>query len=460
MLSNSTVTHHSHDHISASSLDEVQREAINLCCDTDRRLTAVTGAAGTGKTTIIRAVRHLLIKHGYPVAVCAPTGKAAKRIQEATGIEAKTIHRLLEFNRPSDEDELEKRIPSAPARTAKKPLPYQVVIVDESAMVATELYRQLIDALPPGGLLRMFGDENQLQPIEPNGAKVLSPFKTLLNAQHIRSVRLTHIYRQGEGSGIVKAATSILKGQAPQPNPDFVVKLHPTPILRIGELCRMQMDAGGDGFDKLDRQVICPAKGTNVGSNALNKVLSTLYDPGGKSITLKRHDHEAKKYGQDGIQVKVGSKVIVTANYYDLRQTQEERKIKEHKYIEPREDQCAFNGETGLVVDIEDGFISIDLGDRVVTFPPWLEIEDQRGVTKRVDPRKDIDLAYAITTHKAQGSEWDTVLYLASRSSHGLHCRANFYTGVTRARKKTIVLADEKSYRLFLLRAEAPEWKR
>ena len=148
--------------------DKTQAEAIGACCDISRRIVPVTGAAGTGKTTILQNVYKTLKARGHQVVLCAPTGKAAKRIQEATGIRARTIHRLLEYPHPGERDEKTGKtlISTDPKRDRQNPIDFDVVLVDEYAMVSVEVHRNLIDALPHGGIIRMFGDANQLQPIE------------------------------------------------------------------------------------------------------------------------------------------------------------------------------------------------------------------------------------------------------------------------------------------------------
>ena len=186
-----------------------QEEAVQACCDLTKRIVAVTGAAGTGKTTTLKKVYAALVEAGYRVALCSPTGKAAKRIFELTGIPALTIHRLLEFSHPGDPDPKTGQPigVSEPRRTKFNPVEYDVVIGDEYAMVPDELHRALVDALPAGGCLRMFGDENQLAPVEEDKSMAGKPsnFQRVLNdtSGAFAAVRLEQVYRQGADSGIL-----------------------------------------------------------------------------------------------------------------------------------------------------------------------------------------------------------------------------------------------------------------
>ena len=440
-------------------LDAAQTEAISLCCDVTKRIVAVTGPAGTGKTSILRQGYVQLAYHGYRCVLAAPTGKAAKRIKEATGIPAMTIHRLLEYTHPGvpDPDTGEVADSSGPRRTRERPLDMDVIFIDEAAMIDMGLYRNLIDAMKSGSAVRFFGDANQLPPIE-DGYTGTSAFVQLLEASHIPSVKLSTIYRQGEGSSIVRNGANILRGIAPVRYDDFGISISPTPIIRVGEVCRKLLAKDDPLFVSVRNQIITPMRQGKVGSLALNNILADIYDPGGDEVHLPRHPHETKKTGQAYYRCKVGHKVIVQANMYDLRETIEER-YHEEAWIPAADHQMAFNGETGIVLSIDDGYITIDLGDRVVVFPPSLEVRTQSGYVTIVDPRREIELAYAITTHKAQGSEYDALIYMISSSGSFNQCRANFYTGITRARKQVMVIADERSLRSYSLRREQPTYK-
>jgi exodeoxyribonuclease V alpha subunit len=194
-------------------LDAEQQAAVAACVDTSKRLVSVTGEAGTGKTTIIKQACDHMAALDVSFAIAAPTGKAARRIREATGYPATTIHKLLEFNRPDmDEETGEATSVSGPNRTRSNPLDQYVVIVDEYAMVSTALHRDLVAAIPSAGCLRTFGDVRQLPPIENNQlADPTSPFSKCLAMPN--TFTLNNIYRQAEGNGIIEAARRITRGQ-------------------------------------------------------------------------------------------------------------------------------------------------------------------------------------------------------------------------------------------------------
>src|SRR5262245_4229588 len=200
--------------------DELQEQAIVLACSSER-LVAITGQAGTGKTTIMREVHKQFTENGHTVALAAPTGKAAKRISEATGIAATTIHRLLEFTHPGDPDEKTGKPvrESRPMRNEHRRLEQSVVLVDEYSMVNHRLNRQLIDAMPAGSVLRTFGDLNQLPPIEELSVSQGPPPEHSPFFEHVNkfpSVKLKNIYRQGDGSDIVVNAHRILNRMCPK----------------------------------------------------------------------------------------------------------------------------------------------------------------------------------------------------------------------------------------------------
>lgn len=410
-------------------LDDEQQKAIAKCCDTSNRIVSVTGQAGTGKTTILRLVHDHLTKHGYNVVLCAPTGKAAKRIFEATSIPAMTLHRLLEYPYPGerDPDTGKAYAPGYPKRDKFLPVDYDVVLADEYAMVNDELHRNLIDALPRAGCLRAFGDVNQLRPIEKD--KRLkdkpTPFENLLSK--FESITLEKIHRQGEGSGIVHNANLVLKGRIPKRLDEFHIMVTDSPIEVLQEVCIGALDNGTD-FSKINHQVITATKRRWTGTVSLNTLLQNFYRPESDGwVELPRHDWDKN----NPVRVRVGDKVIWTENNYDLD---------------------IMNGETGVVIEASDEFgeLVLDLGDRTVVVPPivvsqYVPRGSSETRTREYDPRKLIDLAYAVTTHKAQGSEYDRIIYVLNRSSFFMQERGNTYTALTRAREHVTLIADQAS---------------
>lgn len=448
-------------------LDGQQLEGVSLCVDLKHRLAAVTGAAGTGKTTIIRKVYETLVGKGISVVLAAPTGKAARRIKEATGINALTIHKLLQYNRPGERD-AETGEPldvTKPKRNRQNPLDYKVILVDEYAMVNYELHDNMMAALPSGGCIRAFGDVNQLPPIEKDSAKVvdsrltsvkLTPFQKLI-ARPDDSVILEHVYRQAEGSNILMNADKIRRGHSIPMNVDqgdFYVRLTSAPIPMLKSAILEALKAGID-YRQINNQIIVPSKKSWVGTKALNSVLRDLLNPNPKQTTeLMRHE-----YDKDRVVVGLGDKVVCTENTYDLRdyferyaEWTEDMKPVPHSYIPCPETKQMLNGETGIIIAIyPDGSLEIDFGDRIVEVPRTMsEYWEKRDTVIDVYPGKSIDLAYALTTHKCQGSEFDQIMYILNKSMIYSQSRQNFYTAVTRAKKRVTIIADQASIRTSL----------
>jgi exodeoxyribonuclease V alpha subunit len=403
--------------LSNMKLDELQTEAITLSCDIKNRIASVTGQAGTGKTTILKQVYKTFEAAGYLVILAAPTGKAAKRISEATGIPAVTLHRLLEFTHPGDPDPKTGKVLgiSVPRRTRQLRLDHNVILVDEASMINQELYRDLIDAMPNGGVIRFFGDANQLPPIEERDdyKKMEAPFKKVL--KDFPSVTLTNIYRQGEGSGVVKNGHRILHGMVPQQFDDFKLVIGKPHLPNV--VLDLAANSGVD-FGSLDNQIITPTNKGWIGQVQLNQLIQRQIwgDRLHEAVLMPR-----PKWDKVDLFIMQGEKVIWKKNDYNLG---------------------IFNGETGIVEDMGNDCVSINFGDRVVSVPPWIEYTTPDGGIKGYDPRVNIYLAYALTTHACQGSEYQHVVYVMDRSAWGLLIRGNFYTAITRARRKAWVVSD------------------
>ena len=408
-------------------LDETQKTAIDECVDMKKRVVAVTGAAGTGKTTILENVYKTLYAQGREVVLCAPTGKAAKRITEATGIQARTIHRLLEYPHPGERDEKTGKtlISTDPKRDRNFPLDYRVILCDEYAMVNVEVHRNLLDAIPSGGVIRMFGDANQLQPIETNKRLQKEPSSFLKMLDKFDGIRLETIHRQADDSNIISNGQRIIQGSIPIRKEDFVIKITDKPVEVILDFIQDNLAEGID-YGTTDNQLITPTKVGWVGTEALNAAIQQLLQPSTKPYqTVDRH----KWSKVEEQRIYKGDKVIYTVNNYPLD---------------------VFNGETGIVTGFKsDGSIKIDFGDKDVEVPVSLEMEGRHGIYY-MNPQKDLDLAYVITTHKAQGSEYDKVCYIMNRSRSYLLNRKNFYTGISRAKEHVTVITDSASLNLSL----------
>ena len=419
--------------------DEKQLEAINLCCDLSKRIVAITGEAGTGKTTIIKEVYAKLLNYieenkdlfknklgkfipeDYIVLI-APTGKAAKRIFEATGIPAMTIHRLLEYPMPGEIDQNTGKalVASTPKRDRYNPITQKIVLCDEYAMVNYELHRNLVDAIPRGGVIRMFGDCNQLEPIEESAVLKNKPSQFQEMLIKFPSVKLQQIHRQANGSSIIDNAHTINKGIMPRRADDFCLyftteQKFPTNII-------LDLIDKDPEFFEATKQIITPSRNSWVGTYKLNSLIQMkrFGDRLEEGYPIERH----KWAKPQEFYLFVGDKVIFTKNNYDLG---------------------VFNGETGIVTSIQlYGDITIDFGDKVVVIPTSQMLQIY-GKTIEYNPQRDIDLAYVITTHKSQGSEYKEVTYVMDRSLIYMCNRKNLYTAITRARQKVNIVTDQKT---------------
>lgn len=410
-------------------LDETQLQAVNDCCDLKKRIVPVTGAAGTGKTTLLQRVYRTLYKQGCEVILVAPTGKAAKRITEATGIQASTIHRALEYPHPGEVDQKTGKalVSTDPRRDRRNPLDQKVVLADEYAMVNVEVHRNLLDALPNGGIIRMFGDANQLQPIETNKRLQALPSSFLNMLEKFNGIRLDTIHRQAGDSNIISNGQRIIKGQVPLRKEDFVLKFSDTPVEAVLDFMQDNL-ADGIDYGTTYNQIISPTKVGWVGTEALNSAIQQLLQPSTKPYV----EIERQKWSKvDGQRLYLGDKVIFTVNNYALD---------------------VYNGETGIVTAFGDnGDITVDFGDKDITIPVSIEMMGRHGVYFK-NPQKDLDLAYVITTHKCQGSEYNRICYVMNRSRSFLLNRKNLYTGISRARTHVTIITDQQSLNLSLMK--------
>ena len=404
-------------------LDTEQLAAVELCMDITKRIVSVTGKAGTGKTTILKTTYANYIESGYSVALAALAGKAAKRINEVTGFPATTIHRLLAFSHPGEQDEVTGKYhtESVPKYNRQNPLPHDVIFIDEAAMVNQQLYRDVIDAMKPGAIVRWFGDINQLPPIEEQGANKLlpSPFDTLL--KKFPSVTLKQLHRQGEGSDIAVNASRILYGMCPVKKPTFEIVTTNSPVDALQTII---LDHPEVDWQSINNQIITPQNKSWIGTHALNGTLQPLFHESMVGAYALPRFKPFKGQKEIPCFIKVNDKVLWTKNDYNL---------------------FIFNGESGTVRGIsDDGTIEIDFGDRSVAVPPIITYY-KYGKEAAYDPRKVIELAYAVTTHKSQGSEYDHVVYMMNQSCYMMLNKSNFYTGVTRARKFVWIITDIRS---------------
>ena len=391
------------------SLSTEQEEAIEMCLDSLNRIFSVTGRAGTGKTSVLGIAYDETVQQVGTgrVVLCAPTGRAAKRIYELTGIKAKTIHKLLEFPQPEDEDAEGNPLPPDPRRNRERPLNERVVYVDESSMLSQQLYDQLMAALPSNGRIRFFGDNEQLPPVDKG-----SPFEELLKKRAFK--RLNHCFRSDDE--ILFNAERIRVGRLPIRNARFEIIYTEQPIKQLISFTTKEITHRGV-------QIIMPTRNGNFGTNRVNPSLQLKFNPTGDILRVER---KAKilKDSPPPIALRGGDKFLWNQNDYQLK---------------------LFNGDLGYIdwVNSEDGSLQISTEDRQLVIPPFIQTYSPfHGSIIHYDPRKKIELGYAITTHKSQGSEFDTVIYCMTRAAPRMLHRRNFYTAVTRAKHNVIVICD------------------
>ncbi len=369
-------------------------------------IACVTGGAGVGKTLVLGTIYKQLRADKLSVALCAPTGRAAKRIQELTGIAAKTIHRLLEFPMPDDDQDLDAD-PNLPRRNKDNPFDQKVIVVDEASMVSPQLFRFIMDALPKGGMVRFIGDNNQLPPVEEGKP----PFITMLKEQP--SIELTYNYRSG--NVIIENAQRILRGMIPLRRPEFEIIYTDNPIKTLIEFVTKE-------FTEENHQVIMPTRKGRAGTMRVNPSIQMRFNSRGPMLRLDRFSKE-----ETPLAVRAKDKFIWVKNDYKLD---------------------LFNGELGFIdwVDPDAGELGVVTGGRNVIIPPRIKTYNAyAGHIVNYDPRKQLELGYAVTTHKAQGSEFETIIYCMDRAQTWLLNKRNFYTAVTRAKSQVVLISDRRA---------------
>lgn len=382
----------------------LQRQAVRMAAEGGVLL--LTGGPGTGKTTSLRGIVALYRRMGLDVALLAPTGRAAKRLGEVTDCDAQTIHRALgmSYNEMTGQVAFKKN--------GSDPLEAHAVIVDEMSMVDLELMQALLEALRPGCRLVLVGDPDQLPSV--GAGNVLGD---LLRSTVVPTVSLTQVFRQAEQSAIIRNAHAVNLGQPPQLDSNqgdffFLCRRSPDRLVQtVVELCRDRLPKNMNvPADQI--QVLSPTRKGACGTAALNRALQAALNPpaAGK---------QQKQWGD--VTFRVGDRVMQTKNNYDV--------------LWEKDDGTAgsgiFNGDVGVIQDIDSS------GELIV-----LRFDD-RTATYTADLLSQLDMAYAITVHKSQGSEYPAVILVSAPAAPSLMVRGVLYTAITRARRMLIMVGDD-----------------
>jgi len=400
------------EELSGMELDELQHVAVREAVASG--LLVITGGPGTGKTTTINTIIRYFESEGMDICLAAPTGRAAKRMSEATGFEARTIHRMLEISGGVEGN-------AGFERNEQNPLETDVIIIDEMSMADISLMYALLKAIIAGTRLILVGDVNQLPSVGPG-----SVLRDIIDAHACNVVRLNHIFRQASKSDIIVNAHKINRGEPVALNNksmDFFF-LKRTDANVIISICIQLIREKLPGFvhaRPFDIQVLTPMRKGLLGVERLNVILQKYLNPPAESKAEKEH--------KEGV-FRVGDKVMQTKNNY-----QAEWEIRSRYGIPVEKGLGVFNGDMGVIREI-----NTFAGELTVEF------EENRMVTYSFKELDELELAYAITIHKAQGSEYPAVVIPLLGGPRMLMTRNLLYTAVTRARKCVTLVGDENTF--------------
>ncbi len=391
--------------ITAITYDERQTEAIDAAMN--KGLLVLTGGPGTGKTTTLNAIIQLLEIYGNKVAIAAPTGRAAKRITEITGHEAKTIHRLLEVEWGENDTQ-------SFARNEKNPLDCDALIVDELSMTDILLFQNLLRAVKFGCRLVLVGDSDQLPSV--GAGNVLGD---LIKSGRVPVVALTEVFRQAQKSAIIMNAHRIVNGEMPQlnllDNDFFFLPLREKEKIEqmVSDLCFTRLP-DAYGFNPLrDIQVLCPGRKGELGTMEMNRILQQRFNP--------RHQ-KRPEINLNGVIFRQGDKIMQIRNNYNV----------EWKKDDGTEGTGIYNGDVGMLEEIDKlrGILRVRFDDRTAAYS--------------LDDADELEHAYAITVHKSQGSEFPAVIIPMYPMAPQLCYRNLLYTAVTRARSLLIMVGHRQ----------------
>ena len=387
-------------------LSKIQIDAIKSCFE--ENISIITGGPGTGKTTIINTISKIYLDNGYNISLCAPTGRAAKRIEETTGIEAKTIHRMLGYI-PSSYDDI-----GHFEYNEDNPLDTDVIIIDEMSMVDVVLFEKLLRGMKDNTRLVIVGDVDQLPSV--SAGNVL---RDLINSKKIKYTKLVDIFRQSESSNIIVNAHKINNGQEPilnEKNSDFFfLKTEAPAITRnvVVELISKRLPkAYGYDFSR-DIQILTQSRKGICGVFELNRLLQDILNP-------KNEETDELLVGNK--LFRVNDKVMQTKNNYNLSFFDSDGE----------ENFGVYNGDMGHI-------IFIDKSSKKLT----VEMDDNRVIDYTLEDLDNLELAYAITIHKSQGSEFKSVIIPMFDGYRLLQTRNLLYTAITRAKENIVLVGDK-----------------
>ena len=399
-------------------LSEKQKEAIRAI--NNNNVTIITGGPGTGKTTIIKSIIEIYKQKKYKIVLCAPTGRAAKRMTETTGEEASTLHRLLEIGKVDEESLFKKDNEYQGA-----PIDGDIIIVDEVSMVDMFIMSYLLDCIYKGTKLILVGDCDQLPSVGPG-----SVLKDLISSEKITTVHLDKIFRQAAKSKIIVNAHRVNSGKGFIGKDDkeieedakqdffFIKENNQEKVLeQVLSLCNGRLKKFGD-YDFFESiQVLSPTKKGMLGTKEMNKALQEELNP--------HREGEAEKNSMGAI-FRIGDRVMQIKNNYDIYwEKKNSREVEVGNGV--------FNGETGTILNINEKEKNI-----------CVKFDDEKMVWYEFNDLEQIEHSYCITIHKAQGSEFDVVIMIVPQAAPMLLTRNLLYTGLTRAKKLLIVIGNER----------------
>lgn len=411
------------------SLSTEQMEAVSGAVFNG--VTVITGGPGTGKTTILRAVTMLLREIGYIVALAAPTGRAAKRIKESTGYRGYTIHRLLEASIDEKKEEVVFR------RNAENPIEADAVIVDEASMIDVELMSRLLEACMDGTKLVLVGDVDQLPPVGPG-----SVLRDIIESEYIHTTLLKSIFRQAEESKIVVSAHEINRGEEPDltyTEGDDLIFLPKSTYAEVREeIAKLA------AYE--EAQVITPTKRGQLGTASLNKMLQNKLNPREEwkqevhKYRFEEEDISDEKLNSDAPQISMRNDKMDNSNDEIFRLGDRVMQIKNNygkQWKIPAVDiegLGLFNGDMGKIIEIDP-------------LSEIISVEFDEGKVAKYERKdfKELQLSYAITVHKSQGSEFQMVVMPVANFGPVLGTKNLLYTGITRGKDNVILLGDERA---------------